>query len=1071
MQIRIKEEDLVLQVSSSYDPNLFDIGKYEAFIDKLCGTREYQKEAIKQACIFMLWGRYKNLGQLAQENYNINKTLQDKYSQFSDFEKRLELKNKLACSIDLATGTWKSYVIYGIAQIMLCEWKIDKVLVLCPSITIEDGLTSKFRDLASNRELKELLPPESVYKNPTIIQATQTLEPWSICIENIHSTYKNTSSAIADSVWWWWERILVLNDEAHHIYSKANSDVKKRFEFLSDEWFWFKYIVWFTGTPYVDNEYFTDVVYRYGILEWMEAKFIKKVDYIKDSDKRLDKVSRMQLVLHNHIEAKVKYTKIKPISIVVSKDIEHCEKDKKDLIDFLVKEEWGNREDIEKKVLIVTSDKAHKQNLEILKTVGDSQNPVEWICSVAMLTEWRDVPNVFQIVPSEERAFDSKLLISQVIGRWLRIPVEYKWEDLSVIVLNHTKFKDSITHLVDEILEKEDRIYSYPIEEKKSYAFPIYNLIYDEQQIEEAKTTEYKAPSFRDGFNLFSDDDEEDVSVTYWTMWSDKEYDKQFTMRKESKTIDDLTNEIYNKIQAWCIELEGSWADQEEVDKLDELDFDTIKYIIQKSLDKKWLDNQKISIDNCNKILQWFGVLKRFGSKNVRYNKEAKDIKELNIYDSEHGLKKSWIAIDTVKKGKAYIFYDENSTQYSLDEDKNALDVLGWEAWPNFFINVANTFYNKTPLNIGVAWSNPEKLFYDMLIAPDTAKHIDWFFKSKDKWFYDLEYRRLQGTRTPKVWKFNPDFFIKSGNNILVVEIKWTESEKEYSRSFLQNKAKYQQAKKHFDELNRKLEEKWIEQRYYFNFCSPKDYKTLFKYLSRWTIDKFTSRVESAFEESLLKDSLLKDNSVKQIEFFDDKELRMKFWQLRDSLEWDSKIYIATCEKNYFDNRDNETYNFSWWELIKAFELELRNKIFDRIRDDEDISLKIIEEESKKEDKYKNKKAIKYFNYASEQLDLWAMENLLTFNNYTISYIRDNFKELWFDVWQNSTNKAMIKDKKFNQITNNFYKDLPNLIWLIREKFRNADSHWARVMKKEELEELRDIMIFWEWVLIKIQVK
>jgi len=71
----------------------------------------------------------------------------------------------------------------------------------------------------------------------------------------------------------------------------------------------------------------------------MEAKFIKKVDYIKDSDKRLDKVSRMQLVLHNHIEAKVKYTKIKPISIVVSKDIEHCEKDKKDLIDFLVKEE------------------------------------------------------------------------------------------------------------------------------------------------------------------------------------------------------------------------------------------------------------------------------------------------------------------------------------------------------------------------------------------------------------------------------------------------------------------------------------------------------------------------------------------------------------------------------------------------------------------------------------------------------------------------------------------------------------------------------------------------------------
>jgi len=54
MAIRIKEEDLVLKISSSYNPNNFDISKYEGFIDKLCGTREYQKEAIKKACIFML---------------------------------------------------------------------------------------------------------------------------------------------------------------------------------------------------------------------------------------------------------------------------------------------------------------------------------------------------------------------------------------------------------------------------------------------------------------------------------------------------------------------------------------------------------------------------------------------------------------------------------------------------------------------------------------------------------------------------------------------------------------------------------------------------------------------------------------------------------------------------------------------------------------------------------------------------------------------------------------------------------------------------------------------------------
>jgi hypothetical protein len=36
-----------------------------------------------------------------------------------------------------------------------------------------------------------------------------------------------------------------------------------------------------------------------------------------------------------------------------------------------------------------------------------------------MLSEGWDVKNVFQIVPHEERAFNSKLLIAQVLGRGL----------------------------------------------------------------------------------------------------------------------------------------------------------------------------------------------------------------------------------------------------------------------------------------------------------------------------------------------------------------------------------------------------------------------------------------------------------------------------------------------------------------------------------------------------------------------------------------------------------------------------------------------------------------------------
>lgn len=1064
--MQIKIEDLRLKVSPSYSPDLFKLSKYDDFLDRLCWTREYQKEAIKNTCVYLLGWRYKNLLELAKENYENNPILREKYTKFSDFEKKIHLWNKLACNIDLATWTWKSYVIYWIAQIMLCEWKIDKVLVLCPSLTIEEWLIWKFRFLSSDKELCDTLPKDSNYRNPKIIQATQTIEEWCICIENIHATYKNTNSAIDDSLFWRWERTLILNDEAHHIYSKVNSDLKKWYEFISNEAFWFKYIVWFTGTPYIDNEYFPDIIYRYGILEWMEDKFIKKVDYIKDTDKRLDSTTRMQLVLHNHEEARRIYNRVKPITIFISKDIKHCEKDREYLINTLLKEQWWKREDIEKKVLIVTSDEKHKKNLDILKTVWDKNNPVEWICSVAMLTEWWDVPNVFQIVPSEERAFDSKLLISQVIWRWLRVPQEYKNEDISVIVLNHEKFKDNISHLVDEILEREDKIYSYPVnaEEKIKYAFPIYNLEYDEEQIEEAKTTDYKAPNFRDWFNLFSDDDEEDINITYWTIWTDNEEKKLITLKKETKTIDELTNEIYNKIQAWCIELENDWANEKELEKLNEIDYNQIYEKIKNSLDKKWLDKEKISIENSNKILQWFWVLKRFWSKNIRYNKEPKDVLELDIYDEENWIKKTWVALNSVKVWNAYVYYDEDSFTFSDEDDKQSLEILEDIAWRKYFCEVRNKYLHKTPFNIGIVLSNPENEFYKLLIDESNSDVIDWFFKSKDKWFYDLEYRRIQWTRTPKVWKFNPDFFIKSWNKILVVEIKWNESEKEYSRTFLQNKAKYQQAKKHFEELNKKLKEKWIDQIYYFNFCSPKDFRTLFKYLHNWNINQFTSRIEAAFEESLLKDSL-----VKEVEFFDDKELKTAFWLKWDNLEMDSKIYILTCEKNYFDNKDNDVYNFSWWELIKAFELELRNKLFDRIRENEELRENIIsEEEWREEEKYINKKAIEYFSFTNERLDLWAMEMLLTYNETLVNYFKKEFSDSWFYVWK-SFNNIDFDNCDINKIDKKVFKNLPNLIKLIRKKFRNDDFHWGRTVKKEDLEKLREIMIYDEWILVKLQ--
>jgi len=49
-----KNQDLVLKVSPNIDPERFDINKYEAFLDALCGEREYQKEAIRVTLRYLL---------------------------------------------------------------------------------------------------------------------------------------------------------------------------------------------------------------------------------------------------------------------------------------------------------------------------------------------------------------------------------------------------------------------------------------------------------------------------------------------------------------------------------------------------------------------------------------------------------------------------------------------------------------------------------------------------------------------------------------------------------------------------------------------------------------------------------------------------------------------------------------------------------------------------------------------------------------------------------------------------------------------------------------------------------
>ncbi len=822
-----QNKDLVLNVSPNYDPKRFDPNKYEGFLDALCIDREYQKEAIREVIRYFLGGQYNNLLELAEENYHNNHKLQEKYSSFIDFTQYLQLPNKLSCSLDHATATGKSYVMYGIARIMLAEGAVDQVLVLCPSNTIEAGLTEKFRSLSADRTLKDLLPADSKIANPRIINASNTIQKGDICIENIHATYINTKSAIEDSLTGKGERTLVLNDEAHHLMSPSDAKLKKWKEFLLDPKYGFKFIVNVSGTCYIGDDYFTDVIHRFSLRDAIEAKFVKSIRYVAE-DSSGSEDEKFQKIYDNHIENRtVKYRKVKPITILVTKNIAACKRLTDKLIAFLAKKEEITKEQAAEKVLIVTSAGEHKSNIPILRRVDDKDNPIEWIASVSMLSEGWDVKNVFQIVPHEERAFNSKLLIAQVLGRGLRVPEVYKGNQPVVTVFNHDKWSRNIKHLVDEVLEIEKRIHSYPVEKKEDYNFDLHNIDYkrNEEPVEYPQEDPYEL--LKKGYITYSSQAEAvEKSTTYVRAVSGEQEVKKTLIEFKMYSVEEVAHDVFNRLLIFDQEAGTEYSKNFPKGKIEQ--------IIRKSLEEIKDKSDKVSEANRNQTLAAFGVIRRKGTKSLRLKIEAKDLVKINTRE----IKKNSLGVGALRRDST-VFWDDYSMSTGEAADVKLLKELDEdESLPrSALIEVKNKYNFKTPLNVVFASSEPERKFVRGLTAEQTAKAIDAWIKSLDVGFYSIEYSWRKGEH-PKQGSFNPDFFIKKGNDIIVVEIKMDNDVSD------ENRAKLRHAKEHFGRVN----ELQKEQRYYFKFLSPGSFDLFFKALGNGTYKDFKSELEAKLE-------------------------------------------------------------------------------------------------------------------------------------------------------------------------------------------------------------------------------
>lgn len=842
MSVQFQIADQVLRVDDKRDATEAVVHKYDAFLNLLCAERfAFQRDAVREALRFLVSDKYPDLERLARENWNAKPAIQQRHESLDAYLAKMPLRDRKAASLDLATGAGKSFVMYALAAIALAEGLVDRVLVLCPSLTIEEGLLEKFSALAGNAELSGIMKElGAAVAIPGIRRGNVTTGAGDICIENIHAVYENAGSSIADSFGGNGARTLVLNDEAHHLFSPPDKALKEWLKFLLNVDYGFRYIVNVTGTAYTNDDYFPDVIYRYGLKQAIADKVVKKPNYkLEDTYKAHD----WQKTYAIHEQNQKDYGKqVKPISIVVTQEIARCVEVWRELVDFLVKKEGITHAEADKKVIWVTSgvpssgdakarveavysprndkdspEKRRNDNLTQLRAVDDAENSVEWIVSVSMLTEGWDVKNVFQIVPHDSRAFNYKLLIAQVLGRGLRVPPGLGKEPL-VTINNHEAWSEEIGNLLKEVLEVENTL-SWGYDPRRSkYVFPLHNLRYEPEQT----TVEVKREKAGEPDVKFLPQDKKTPELM--------KFSESGNMAVEIEHRDFIGIEDAVKLMRLFLRekdeaIAKAWPKKR------------LRDFIVSRLTAVGYDATFLSKENRLRLQQGFGpMFRELGKEHPRMSQTAKEIVQVDLT----AMPRQSFSESTLKEhGTVWSVKDEAATftghevhlweQYQKWKKIAGIDDSGLAENVKEItqsLKQVDLKMFKSPWNVHYASYKPERKFSDLLF--ENADLFDSFVRMPNQGGYAFPYS-YKPTKTGKTHvaneNFNPDYFIRvrAKHDILVVEVKMEGDDTE------RNKAKYRDGGKHFETLNAKLAEKKEPWRYHFYFLSPEDYTSFFE--------------------------------------------------------------------------------------------------------------------------------------------------------------------------------------------------------------------------------------------------
>jgi len=236
--------------------------------------------------------------------------------------------------------------------------------------------------------------------------------------------------------------------------------------------------------------------------------------------------------------------------------------------------------------------------------------------------------------------------------------------------------------------------------------------------------------------------------------------------------------------------------------------------------------------------LQALGPLRRKQAKRVVYKLTPNALRTLNT----GGRQDISASAAELRRGDKTVFFTPDCAKTIPDEQQeffnSVIDQDGdYRAGSEY---VANSHDFKTPCNMAIADSTPERKFIRLLCARENADALDGWLKNAPQRFYPIEYAWKKDEH-PKRGDFSPDFFVKKGKTVYVAEIK---DNGEIDDPAPDNQKKFEYARDHFDRLNKWLQKEGIDETYQLNFLTPKDFNKFFIKLRKDDAQGFRSELD-----------------------------------------------------------------------------------------------------------------------------------------------------------------------------------------------------------------------------------